>query len=83
MLLFSQGIWAEYTKHSLINSPSGNGLLFFAILWEITKLVLNVLSLHVQSLVKRACFFHWRKAPPRYSNNGQKSVGIYRKKQVT
>lgn len=64
MLLFSQGIWAEYTKH-FDKLPIQKWLTVFAILWEITKLVLNVLSLDVQSLVKRACFFHWRKAPPR------------------
>ncbi|KAK2899638.1 hypothetical protein Q8A73_012767 [Channa argus] len=37
---------AESTKHSLTNSPSKNGLLFLAILWDITKLVLVAASLH-------------------------------------
>lgn len=36
-------------ESSLINSPSGNGLLFFVILWENTKLVLTAPSLDVKT----------------------------------
>lgn len=39
------GTATEYTKHSLINSPSENGLIFFATLWAITKLVFAAASL--------------------------------------
>ena len=47
----------ESTKHSLINSPLENGLLFLAILWDITKLVLAAAPLDMQRLVKQPCCF--------------------------
>ena len=44
--LFSQGILAlQSPSNTLINSPSENGLLFLAILWDITKLALTASSL--------------------------------------
>ncbi|KAF7223132.1 regulator of G-protein signaling 11, partial [Nothobranchius furzeri] len=44
---------AASTMHSLTNSPSENGLLFLAILWDFTKLVLVAASLDVTSKQRR------------------------------
>lgn len=43
---------AESNKHSLTNSPSGNGLPFLAILWNMTYSVLTTGSLDMFHLVK-------------------------------